>query len=224
MLDYGLSGGNRTPSVARKPNGRRQLKDLSGRVALLSASSRSPSWPPSPLALLKSFCRRIFRPPLGFRVLIVDSDLGVCSSLSRTLAGLGFALDVAYDAEEARNLVQQHRYSVGLFGESLSDADGVTLFRDLSAQHPGMLGVLLTPVTNLPTVARAVGAGMSRVAHIPLDYRDLVQFLTTLPAGSSETAPTVKPRPSADGSQTFSEEVIAELTPGDIAQRCRSAT
>src|SRR4051794_18676743 len=81
--------------------------------------------------------------PQGFRVLIVDSDLSICSSLSRTLTGLGYALDVAYDAEEARRLSAQNRYPVGLFGEHLSDADGVALFREICASQPGMLGVLL---------------------------------------------------------------------------------
>src|SRR5688572_22845816 len=94
----------------------------------------------------------------GLRILIVDSDLNVCTSVSRTLTGLGYGLDVAYDADEARNLSRRNRYAVGLFGESLTDGDGINLFRELCPTQQGMLGVLVSPVANLPTVARAIGA------------------------------------------------------------------
>jgi ActR/RegA family two-component response regulator len=152
-------------------------------------------------------------------VLIVDSDLSVCSMLSRTLAALGYALDVAYDAEEALELTRQHRYRVGLFGESLSDSDGVALFRELRQSQAGMIGVLMTPVANLPTVARAMGAGMSRIAHVPVDFHDLIQFLTSLPADSACPSPIAPMHCLELESHPFSEDAIAELTPGDISHR-----
>jgi ActR/RegA family two-component response regulator len=157
-------------------------------------------------------------PPV-LRILIVDSDLNVCTSVSRTLTGLGYGLDVAYDADEARSLSRRNRYAVGLFGESLTDGDGVTLFRELCPVQQGMLGVLVASVANLPTVARAIGAGMSRVAPVPIDFHDLVQFLSSIPATASPAhrggaSMMVESRRGA-----YSESDIAELTPGDIAQR-----
>jgi len=154
----------------------------------------------------------------GFRILIVDSDLNICTTVSRTLTGLGYGLDVAYDSEEARGLARRNRYAVGLFGESLTDGDGVTLFRELCPEQKGMLGVLVASVPNLPTVARAIGAGMSRVAPVPIDFHDLVQFLTAVPANSESTkCQSSMSMNSQKGA--FSEDSIAELTPGDISQR-----
>lgn len=156
--------------------------------------------------------------PASFRVLLVDSDLNICTSVSRTLTGLGYGLDVAYDSNEARGLAAKHRYAVGLFGEQLTDGDGIKLFSELCPQQAGMLGVLVSPVVNLPTVARAIGAGMSRVAPIPIDFNDLVQFLASIPTASE--APTSGPsKPDAKGSAPYSEQDIAELTPGDISQQ-----
>jgi ActR/RegA family two-component response regulator len=154
----------------------------------------------------------------GFRILIVDSDLNVCTSVSRTLTGLGYGLDVAYDSEEARGLARRNRYAVGLFGESLTDGDGIALFRELCPAQKGMLGVLVASVPNLPTVARAIGAGMSRVAPVPIDFHELVQFLAAVPANSESTK---RQSLVAMTSQTgaFSEDAIAELTPGDISHR-----
>lgn len=155
----------------------------------------------------------------AFRVLVVDSDLNLCSSLSRTLTGLGYALDVAYDADGAQSLARQNRYAVGLIGERITDADGVALFRDLCHSQPGMLGVLVTSVANLPTVARAIGAGMSRIAPVPIDFRDLVQFLTTIPMHSTASGPSAAAPVRAAQVGAFSEDAIADLTPGDISQR-----
>jgi hypothetical protein len=81
-----------------------------------------------------------------------------------------------------------------------------------------MLGVLVSSVPNLPTVARAIGAGMSRVAPIPIDFHELVQFLTAVPA-NPESAKPRGPVPMTSQTSVFSEDTIAELTPGDISQR-----
>ena len=153
------------------------------------------------------------------RILVVDSDLNICTSVSRTLTGLGYGLDVAYDADEARNLSRRNRYAVGLFGESLTDGDGVSLFRELCPAQEGMLGVLVAPVANLPTVARAIGAGMSRIAPVPIDFNDLVHFLTAIPANGPESKTAGSAPMTTTRGSVYSEDAIAELTPGDITQR-----
>lgn len=150
----------------------------------------------------------------SFRILVVDSDLKVCTSVSRTLAGLGYGLDVAYDCEEARGLAAHQHYAVGLFGDRLTDGDGIKLFSELCPGQQGMLGVLVAPVANLQTVARAIGAGMSRVAPIPIDFNDLVQFLASIPAAADVSSNLV---PQPQNQPVYTEDVIADLTPGEIA-------
>jgi DNA-binding response OmpR family regulator len=131
--------------------------------------------------------------------------------------GLGYGLDVAYDSDEARGLSDKHRYSVGLFGEQLTDGDGIKLFSELCPRQKGMLGVLVAPVANLPTVARAIDAGMSRVAPIPIDFNDLVQFLAAIPASAMLSSGQSQGASRPQGPM-FSEEFIAELSAGDISQ------
>ena len=81
------------------------------------------------------------------RILLVESDITVCSAISRTLAGLGYGIDIAYDAREARELSQQSKYQIGLIGERLSDADGVTLFQEL---HRSQQTIWLRPRSAFP--------------------------------------------------------------------------
>jgi hypothetical protein len=81
-----------------------------------------------------------------------------------------------------------------------------------------MLGVMVSSVPNLPIVARAIGAGMSRVAPVPIDFHDLVSFLAAVPANSESTRPQMSVTMTSQ-TGAFSEDTIAELTPGDISQR-----
>lgn len=155
-----------------------------------------------------------------FRILLVDSDLTVCTSISRTLAGLGYGLDVAYDADEARRLAKKHRYALGLFGEQLTDGDGVKLYAELRRIQREMSGVLVAGVANLYTVAKAIGAGMTRVLPVPLDFRELVEFIAESQPEQPMTAPSaVTEAASSDAAAkaVFTEETIAELSPREIA-------
>ena len=155
-----------------------------------------------------------------FRILLVDSDLTVCTSISRTLAGLGYGLDVAYDADEARRLAKKHRYALGLFGEQLTDGDGAKLYAELRRMQREMSGVLVATVANLYTVAKAVGAGMTRVLPVPLDFRELVEFIATSQPGHPMTAPSLAsdaPAPEAASGAAFTEDRIAELSAREIA-------
>lgn len=152
-----------------------------------------------------------------FRILLVESDLTICNSISRVLAGLGYGLDVAYDAAEARTLAQQRHYSLGLFGDRLSDGDGVQLFEEMRQLQQKMAGVLVTAVGNLYTVSKAIGAGMLRVLCKPLDFGELVALVSfTAVASHDEHAPVA---PERGRTMPFTEEQIAELTPRDIRHR-----
>lgn len=152
-----------------------------------------------------------------FRILLVESDLTICNTISRTLAGLGYGLDVAYDASEARSLARQHRYSLGLFGDRLSDGDGVQLFEEMRFLQQRMAGVLVTAAGNLYTVSKAIGAGMLRVLCKPLDFAELVALVNvTAEASHDEHVGVV---PERGRTMQFTEARIAELTPRDIQHR-----
>ena len=151
------------------------------------------------------------------RILLVDSDLSLCTRVSRTFNGLGYLTDVAYDTDEARRLSRLNDYRVGVFGEQLVDGDGATLFTELRGTQRGMCGVLLTNAGNLNTVVKAVGAGFSHVLPCPVESAQLVDTITAmgpLERTSGAAAPVLD-----DPSTDMSEESIAELTPTDISER-----
>jgi DNA-binding response OmpR family regulator len=152
-----------------------------------------------------------------FRILLVESDLAICNTISRTLAGLGYGLDIAYDAAEARSLARQNLYSLGLFGDRLSDGDGVQLYEEMRLLQQKMAGVLVTAAGNLYTVSKAIGAGMLRVLCKPLDFGELIALVNTTAEASHDEPALVAPQRRRK--MPFTEEKIAELTPRDIQHR-----
>jgi DNA-binding NtrC family response regulator len=149
------------------------------------------------------------------RILLVDSDISVCASVSRTLAGLGYGVDIAYDSGEARKLCVQPRYRIGLIGERLSDGDGVALFRELHPSQRAMQGVLLSAAANLYTVANAIGGGMSRIISKPIDFRELLSLIEKESPMIAVMDQTTTPAPSAP-TTVFDEEAVAALSAREI--------
>ena len=149
------------------------------------------------------------------RILVVNSDISLCTTISGTLSALGYPLDVAYDAEQARSLVSARRYSIGLIAERLSDGDGVSLFQELHGRSPVMAGVLVAAAANLYTVAKAIGAGMARVVARPLDVKELLEVISdqqTLHNGERNMDVNVATIESL-------EQSIAELSTDEIDHR-----
>jgi ActR/RegA family two-component response regulator len=186
--------------------------------AVVSAKSLQTRYFRAAFAHRASRCRLVFTMR---RILIVESDLAASGAISRTLAGLGYGLDIAYDADQARSLARQNRYAITLIDERLSDGDGVKLYEDLHRVQQDMAGVLVSAVANLYTVAKAIGAGMARVLSKPVDFQELLAFID----GQSDPTPrSEEPRlMNSTCDVDVREEAIAELSPRDISQRLSDA-
>lgn len=148
------------------------------------------------------------------RILLVESDISLCSVISRTLAGLGYGIDIAYDGSEARSLTRSSQYRIGLIGERLSDGDGAALFEELHGAQRSMRGVLLSPAANLYTVSKAVGSGMTRIISKPIDYKELL----TLIEREGRMVALMDAPVAAETSRTavFDEEAVASLSAREI--------
>ena len=149
------------------------------------------------------------------RILLVESDISLCSAISRTLAGLGYRIDIAYDASEAREISRRSRYRIGLIGERLTDADGVALFQEIHASQRAMSGILLSAAANLSTVVKAVGGGMVRIVNKPIDFKELLTLIEKegpMVAMMEQTADTTEKYQVSE----FDEESIAKLSSQEI--------
>jgi DNA-binding NtrC family response regulator len=151
---------------------------------------------------------------MSFRnILIVDANAEAAGGLSRTLAALGYHVEVARSAAAALQLVRSTHFDVGIFSEWLPDGDGAALFQRVAAIQSSLKGVLLAAVGNLTVVWSAVSAGMQRVLIRPVDVAEL------LPIVEAPQEPKESQMSSVSPSQAFDELTIGRLTSDEIRHR-----
>jgi DNA-binding NtrC family response regulator len=113
--------------------------------------------------------------PTPARLLIVDDDRTVRSSLARFLETYGYDIHEASSAQEALKQAGEHRFDILLAGLNLPDMDGVEMIRRYrEAQRNGVVLVMSTAGT-VDSVIEAVQVGAFDYILKPLRVLDHVQ-------------------------------------------------
>jgi two-component system nitrogen regulation response regulator GlnG len=128
-------------------------------------------------------------------ILIVDDEEAVCWALKRALKRAGYSVDVAASAEQAFQLLQQHRPDVVLLDVRLPGMDGLTALERMRAQGWNMPVIVATAFGSLPTAVQAVEAGA--FDYLPKPF-DLDQALAAVARASRlEPGPASAEEPAA---------------------------
>lgn len=141
------------------------------------------------------------------RLLLIGEDMRVCHAVSKTLWGLGFGVDVAYDSRTGIFLAGRREYTHVLVDHDIDSSGGIRLFAQLRDIQRETIGVLLTAAGNLTTVVSALDVGIRRVLAKPVDYAQLLPLL------NADFAPSTTCEP------IMTEETIAALSLHDIRER-----
>ena len=115
----------------------------------------------------------------GEHVLIVDDTVANVVLLRALLAGRGYQVDSAANADEARQAIARRRPDLILMDLQLPVVDGLTLTRELRAQ-PGGADLLIIAVTSYAMAtdrAKALRAGCDDYVSKPIDTRQLPELL-----------------------------------------------
>lgn len=111
------------------------------------------------------------------KILVVDDDRGNCVMLSKVLSQRGYDVDIAYDGLKALELVRENSYNVAILDYEMPGMNGVELYERLTADHPEVVGIMLTGFATINTVFPAIGAGMDRVLAKPVDFDELIPLI-----------------------------------------------
>ncbi len=88
------------------------------------------------------------RPPdlrmKGLRILLVDDDMGICSTLSEMLEAEGCVVETASDGEEALRRLETRPVDVVLTDVVMPNMDGHELFVNLRKRHPTLPVLMMT--------------------------------------------------------------------------------
>jgi len=94
------------------------------------------------------------------KVLVVDDEMGIRTTLRAFLQDAGYQVDVAEDTQRARELLAAGDYDVVLSDIILPGASGVELLKAIrDASPPDIQVIMMTGEPNVATAAEAVRVG-----------------------------------------------------------------
>lgn len=97
--------------------------------------------------------------PSDPRILLVEDDYHLASSLAEWLRDVGFDIDVADRLEPARGHLALNQYEVVICDLRLGDEDGFDVIRHVSQHHPETAVLVMTGYATPDTAVEAVRAG-----------------------------------------------------------------
>jgi DNA-binding response OmpR family regulator len=152
------------------------------------------------------------------KLLIVDDDSLICSSLARSLIRLGHAARAATSVESACRLLETESPAAVLTDLDLGvGGDGVDLILRLRHEGCRVPTVMMTGSDPIMARARLARAGLDEVALLekPFAFEDLLKVLgEVLPSGSSLEMASRTPRPTPVASMM--QSVVRTLGGGRV--------
>jgi DNA-binding NtrC family response regulator len=83
------------------------------------------------------------------RILVVDDEEIICTVIARALAPLGYAVDIALDADTALDIMKKRPANVAVIDIRMPGHDGVWLIERLEKKYPETAVVIVTGVLDL---------------------------------------------------------------------------
>jgi len=78
------------------------------------------------------------------RILVVDDDLGICSTLDELLRSAGARVETASDGVEALRCIESSEFDIVLSDVAMPNMDGSELYHAIHASHPSLPVLMMT--------------------------------------------------------------------------------
>lgn len=135
-------------------------------------------------------------PSLMGRILIVDDEVHVCSSLRRLFQRGGFQAETAANGPEALGKLEAFQPDVVLSDFRMPQMNGAELMAEVRRRLPRAVRIIISGYADLTSVTQSVKDGeISRFISKPWDYDTLVPTIRALMQPREETA-NRQPEPS----------------------------
>lgn len=110
-------------------------------------------------------------------LLLVEDDEDLGAAMVGLLAGSSYVVQWAKDAAHARQLIREHHYDLILLDLGLPDADGLDLCRQLRAELPEVVVVVVTARNDEAAAVQALDGGADDFVSKPFRPAELVSRL-----------------------------------------------
>jgi two-component system, NtrC family, response regulator AtoC len=141
------------------------------------------------------------------RVLIIDDEANLVSSVAYGLSIHGFESVTAATASEGLAQLREHRPQAVLLDQRLPDAAGIDIIMPIRSSDPNVAIVMISAHGDIPTAVEAVRRGAHDFVTKPFDLDDLAAVLRTAltPAGRRHTRPQPEHAPPPEVSPVMRE-------------------
>jgi two-component system response regulator HydG len=111
------------------------------------------------------------------RIIVVDDDTDICSTMSLFLRLKGYDVDVANTGKEAVEKSKTGIYDVALLDIRLPDIEGTKLLAALRQTTPKTIKIMVTGFPTLDNAVQALKLGADDYVMKPVDPEELVQTI-----------------------------------------------
>jgi DNA-binding NtrC family response regulator len=111
------------------------------------------------------------------RILVVDDDTGICSTLSLFLRLRNYNVDVANTGREAVEKSKKEVYDVAFLDIRLPDIEGTKLLTAFRETTPKMIKIMVTGFPSFQNTLEALKLGADDYILKPVDPEELIKIV-----------------------------------------------
>ena len=107
------------------------------------------------------------------RLLIADDEYYICEGLREAMTKDGYRVDVAYDGNRAKTLMEAHEYDAAIFDLKMPGQDGLSLLKWVRGANREIGVIVITAYGEVETAVEAMRRGAYDYLTKPVDLKRL---------------------------------------------------
>jgi DNA-binding NtrC family response regulator len=111
------------------------------------------------------------------RILVIDDDESVRTTVSMTLKHAGYSVDTAENGKQAIEMSEANFYNLALIDIRLPDMEGTELLTALKETTPRMVKIIVTGFPALENAVRSINKRVDGYLIKPVNPDELLRFI-----------------------------------------------
>ncbi|OGN90319.1 MAG: hypothetical protein A2158_00705 [Chloroflexi bacterium RBG_13_46_14] len=120
-------------------------------------------------------------------ILIIDDDISICTFVLDALTGDGYSCEIALNAQDAFNKIQNHRYDLVLLDIKLPDKSGIELLECSQSFFYDTSIIMMTAIKDFDVAIQAMRMGASDYIVKPFTVAQLTQSINNVLTAEDKT-------------------------------------
>jgi DNA-binding NtrC family response regulator len=110
-------------------------------------------------------------------ILVLDDEEIVCTRLKSVLEKAGYIVETFTSSRQAKNRIEQHRFSIVVTDLKMADIDGMELFQLVKDKWPDSEVILITGFATVEVAREALQKGVRDVIAKPFKIAEFKKII-----------------------------------------------